>query len=127
MKPKSLYIFFLIVLTSLSDTASQLLFKSSINSLNFTVDGIKKIFRFVFRLLLTPKIWIGFGFSLMSLFLWLFVLSKADLNFAFSLDSVHYLFIGFASKFILKEHVGVKRWLGTILIVVGIFLVTLSG
>jgi uncharacterized membrane protein len=40
---------------------------------------------------------------------------------------MHYIFIALASKLILKEGVGFKRWIGTILIVVGIILVTISG
>lgn len=120
-------IILLIVSTSVCDTISQLFLKNSINSLNPSITSIKKIFGFIIRLALIPKVWIGFIFSCLSLFIWLFVLSKADLNFAFSLDSMHYIFIALASSLILKEKVGFKRWVGTILVVVGIFLVTLSS
>jgi drug/metabolite transporter (DMT)-like permease len=120
-------IILLIVSTSVCDTISQLFLKNSINFLNPSITSIKKIFGFIIRLALIPKVWIGFIFSCLSLFIWLFVLSKADLNFAFSLDSMHYIFIALASSLILKEKVGFKRWVGTILVVVGIFLVTLSS
>jgi hypothetical protein len=43
-----------------------------------------------------PRLWVGFIFSIISLCIWLFVLSKADLNFAFSADSMHYIFIALA-------------------------------
>ena len=56
----------------------------------------------------------------------LLVLSKADLNFAFSADSMHYIFIAFASHLVLKEKVGICRWFGTALIVGGIILISLT-
>ncbi len=78
------------------------------------------------KLILIPWVWVGFIFSTISLFVWLFVLSKTELSFAFSVDSMHYILIAFASRSILKERVGFTRWMGTILIVAGIILVTLS-
>ena len=127
MKTTLLYIILLIVATSLCDTASQLFLKTSIDSLSFDINGVKKLFRFLFRLARVPRVWFSLLFSTLSLFIWLFVLSKADLNLAFSLDSMHYIFIAFGSHIFLKEKVGAKRWGGTILIVTGIVLVSLSG
>ena len=127
MKVGIFFIIFLIVLTSICDTISQLILKSAINSLGANISSIRKIFGFIIKLILVPWIWIGLIFSCLSLFIWLFVLSKADLNLAFSVDSMHYIFIAFASSLILKEKVGLKRWMGTIIIMAGIVLVTLSG
>lgn len=122
-----IFILFLIVLTGLCDTISQIFLKYSINSLDVTIGAsIKKILQFIIQLIKIPKVWAGFLFSTLSLCIWLFVLSKADLNFAFSADSMHYIFIAFASRFILKERVGFKRWLGTLFIIFGIVLVSLS-
>ena len=126
MKPGLILILGLIVLTSIFDTISQLFLKFSINSLNFNIDGIKKIIKFIIKLIMVPWVWVGFLFSTLSLITWLFVLSKADLNFAFSVDSMHYIFIAVASKLILKEKIGGKRWIGTILIVMGIAIVAIS-
>jgi drug/metabolite transporter (DMT)-like permease len=127
MKLPLFFILFLLVLTSACDTISQLFLKTAINSLNFSINSIKKTFGFIVKLIMIPWVWIGFIFSCLSLFIWLFVLSRVDLNFAFSLDSMHYIFIAFASGIILKEKVGFTRWMGTILIVAGIILVTLSN
>lgn len=122
-----IFILFLILLTSLFDTVNQLLLKTSINALDAEVNSIRRLFSFIFKLACVPRVWIGFLFCCLSLFIWLFVLSKADLNFAFSADSMHYVFIAFSSKLFLKEKVGTKRWVGTILIVFGIILITWSN
>jgi len=126
MHPKLFFILFLIMLTSICDTINQLFLKSAINSIEVPSFSLKKIFRFIIRLIFVPRIWLGFCFTVISLFIWLFVLSKADLNFAFSADSMHYIFIALASRFILKERLNSKRWLGTFFIISGIILVSLS-
>jgi uncharacterized membrane protein len=126
MKYGMYFIMSLIVMTSICDTISQLFLKSSINSLDLHINSIKKIIGLLFKLIMIPRIWIGFLFSTLSLVIWLFVLSKADLNLAFSLDSMHYIFIAFGSMFLLKEKIGVARWLGIISIVAGIMLVSIS-
>lgn len=126
MKKSLYFIISLILLTSVCDTISQLFLKTTINRLDFNIDSFKKIMVFIGKLLIIPWVYIGFLFSCLSLSIWLYVLSKTDLNFAFTIDSMHYIFIALASSLILKEKVGYIRWIGTILIVAGIALVTLS-
>lgn len=127
MKANVLFIILLVFLTSLFDTINQLLLKTSINSLESNVNGIKKAFIFIIKLLSMPRVWLGFLFCCASLVVWLLALSKADLNFAFSADSMHYILIALASRIFLKEKVGFNRWVGTSLIVIGIILLTYSN
>lgn len=127
MKTSLFLIIGLIVLTSICDTISQICLKTTINSLGeFSSRHFKNVVRFILRLILKPKAWLALVFSTLSLIIWLLVLSKADLNFAFSVDSMHYIFIAIGSSLLLKEKVGGIRWLGTFSIVVGIILVTIS-
>lgn len=127
MSTATLFIIFLIFLTSLFDTISQLFLKHAINRLSFHVSGFRKIVKFIFNIALMPTVWISFSFSCLSLFVWLFVLSRAELSFAFSVDSLHYVLIAIGSGVFLKEKVGVWRWIGTVLIMIGIVLVSLTG
>lgn len=123
-----LFILFLIMLTSVCDTINQLFLKSAINSLQVSLGrNILAILRFVLKLITIPRVWASFFFSVVSLCIWLFVLSRIDLNFAFSLDSMHYIFIGLGSSLFLKEKVGSKRWMGIASIIIGIVLVSLSS
>jgi len=127
MKEGQLFILSLIVFISLCDTFRELFLKSGVNALNqFNPGNIKEVILFILKLIRTPQVRISFLFGFLSLFIWLFILSKVDLNYAFSLDSMHYVFIALASQFILKEKVRLIRWVGTLLIVLGITLVTLS-
>jgi drug/metabolite transporter (DMT)-like permease len=127
MKEGQLFILSLIVFISLCDTFRELFLKSGVNALNqFNTGNIKEVILFILKLIRIPRVWISLLFGFLSLFIWLFILSKVDLNYAFSLDSMHYVFIALASQFLLKEKVRLIRWVGTLLIVLGITLVTLS-
>jgi len=116
----------LIMCTDLLDTAGQVLLKMKINSLYPQVHSVKKVLIFVLSLLRYPRVWLSFSLSTLSLCIWLIVLTRADLNFAYSIDSMRYIFITLASLFLLKERIGMLRWLGIATIILGILLVTLS-
>ncbi|MDI6605798.1 MAG: EamA family transporter [Candidatus Omnitrophota bacterium] len=121
------FILLLIIVSSILDTITQLFLKSAINSLQIPVyANFARIIRFIRELIRLPQVWVALLFSVLALCTWLWVLSKADLNLAFSIGSVHYIFIAFSSKFLLREKVGFKRWLGTFFIVIGIVLVAVS-
>jgi len=124
---KALYITIgLIFLTSLCDTINQLFLKSSINAISFNVYKPGEIVKFILKIILTPRVWLGFLFTVASLCIWLVVLSRADLNLAFSVDSMHYILIAVASMIFLKEKISLLRWIGISVIVFGIILVTVS-
>ena len=124
MEVSMLFIVSLIVCTDFFDTVSQLSMKLAINQLDAQVNSWKKAGALLFNLLRMPRLWVSFVFSVASLSVWLFVLSKADLSLAYSIDSMRYIFITIASLIFLKEHIGVMRWLGIVSIIFGIMLVT---
>lgn len=112
--------------TDICDTVSQTFLKMTINSLQPQVHSLKKAIIFVLSLLRYPKVWFSFTLSAVSLCIWLIVLTRADLNFAYSIDSMRYIFIAVASLFLLKERIGMLRWLGIAAIILGILLVAHS-
>ena len=126
MKQNLISVIFLIFLTDICDTISQLLLKSSINALDLHIDTVRKVVRLVTRLIKTPRVLIGFIFSVVSLLIWIFVLTKSDLNFAFSIDSMRYILIALASVLILKEKINTARWLGIFAVVCGIVMVAIG-
>lgn len=119
-------ILFLIVLISLAETVAQVCFKSAVDRVQMPTRNLREMLALSWHLLFVLRIWIGMWTGLLILALWAIVLLHSELNFAFSLSSVHYIFIALASKFILKEPVNGKRWLGTILITIGITIVSLT-
>ncbi len=127
MHENYLLIISLIISASVCDTVNQLCLKTSINTINMDVSNFKKALILIWKIARMPLAWVALIFSSLSLFLWLYVLTKSQLSFAYALDSIHFVFIAFASSLILKEKVGLKRWVGTLLIILGIVLVSLTG
>ena len=71
----------------------------------------------------TPAVWAGlfiFGFSAI---VWLAVLSRASLSFAYPFASLTYVIILLFDRFLLHDQVPALRWGGVALIMTGIVLV----
>lgn len=68
----------------------------------------------------------GVGFLSLFFVLWLAVLSWADLSVALPLTALSYVFGALLAKYYLGETICASRWLGTLLICVGVVLVTRS-
>lgn len=72
------------------------------------------------------KILLGFtGFGLGAIF-WLAVLSRAQLSWAYPMLSLGYVLVLVFSSIILREPVSPVRWLGALVICIGVFLISRS-
>lgn len=69
-----------------------------------------------------------FGVSLHFLFFicWLIVLSRLELSLALPLTSFSYVLGVFFSSYLLHEEVSATRWIGVILVVIGVLFITRS-
>ena len=72
----------------------------------------------------TPAVWIGLGLFGLSAVVWLAVLSRASLSFAYPFAALTYVLIVAFDRFVMDEPVPALRWGGVALIVVGIVLVS---
>jgi len=71
----------------------------------------------------TPAIWAGLVIFGLSAFVWLAVLSRASLSFAYPFASITYVLILLADRFVLDQPIPALRWAGVACIVLGIILV----
>jgi drug/metabolite transporter (DMT)-like permease len=71
----------------------------------------------------TPAVWAGLALFGLSAVVWLAVLSRASLSFAYPFASLTYVLILLADRFILEQEVHALRYAGVAFIVVGIVLV----
>lgn len=72
--------------------------------------------------------WVFFGFvcfGFSSIF-WLVVLSRLPLSLVYPMVSVAYVLVAFASLIFFRENVSLARWLGIVIIVCGVFLISRS-
>jgi drug/metabolite transporter (DMT)-like permease len=85
------------------------------------------LFQVGLRIFSNPSIIIGIIFLAGFFFLWLAILSWCDLSFVLPLTALSYVLTAFLSIYFLGETISPLRWAGTILICVGVGLVTKSG
>ena len=64
---------------------------------------------------------LGILLELAYFLLWLVVLSMADVSWAVPMNAVEYLFVAMAAAFWLGERVLFSRWVGIVLIALGVF------
>jgi len=70
-----------------------------------------------------PQVWIGCGCIGSGAVLWLVAISRVPLSWAYPILSLGYILVLLFSRVILEEPVPAIRWLGTVLILLGVFLV----
>ncbi|MEX0755752.1 MAG: hypothetical protein WEA54_07200 [Actinomycetota bacterium] len=71
----------------------------------------------------TPAVWIGLFLFGISAVVWLAVLSRASLSFAYPFAALTYVLILLFDRFVLAQDVAALRWAGVAAIALGIFLV----
>ncbi|MEW5758503.1 MAG: EamA family transporter [Candidatus Omnitrophota bacterium] len=127
-KHLTLKIFSLIVLTDLIESSSQFfLKKGTINFPSMSLSNLSEYILFIKSMINSHFIWLGFLMITINFFLWMVVLNKVDLSVAFPAGSASFLFVPIAAIFFLGEHIGILRWLGMILIIGGVILISKSS
>ncbi|MDI6870285.1 MAG: EamA family transporter [Bacillota bacterium] len=78
----------------------------------------------VARLLLNPVIFLGLCLYAIGAFLWMAVLSRVDLSFAYPFVALNFVFILTGSTLFLHEPLPLNRVIGTALIVLGVLFIS---
>lgn len=81
----------------------------------------------LFSTLLNVSVLSGFIAYAVSSLLWLMVLSKRDLSFAYPMIAAGYVVVVFLSWLVFREHISLTRILGLALICAGVVVVANSG
>jgi drug/metabolite transporter (DMT)-like permease len=89
--------------------------------------NLRGILNAVSQALTSPKLIIGTAMLAVFFFLWLAVLSWEDLSVALPMQALNYVLVVFLSHYFLGEVVSPTRWVGTILVCIGVILITKSS
>ena len=89
--------------------------------------NLRGILNVAIQALTTPKLIIGTSMLAVFFFLWLAVLSWEDLSVALPMQALNYVLVAFLSQYFLHEVVTPLRWAGTVLVCIGVMLITKSG
>jgi drug/metabolite transporter (DMT)-like permease len=89
--------------------------------------NLRGILNAALQALTSPKLIMGTSMLAVFFFLWLAVLSWEDLSVALPMQALNYVLVAFLSQYFLGEVVTPMRWAGTILVCIGVILITKSS
>ncbi|WP_013334686.1 DMT family transporter [Gloeothece verrucosa] len=74
----------------------------------------------------SPWIWLGIFSLIISLVLYYVAVSRLDLSFVLPILASNYIFNALLAWLILGEHISSLRWIATLIITLGVFIVTIN-
>ena len=102
----------------------QLLLKQGMSADPDRVDQASEVLPRLWKAATNPVVLLGFVFYGVSAALWLIVLTRAELSYAYPLLSLGYVAVVFLSRIFFHEAVTTTRFLGTLVICVGVWLIS---
>jgi drug/metabolite transporter (DMT)-like permease len=76
-----------------------------------------------FKILFNPFVFIGLALYFVSALLWLYVLSRIDLSFAYPMLSLSYVIVIFGSWMLFGEKISMTHGVGVAIIIFGVYLI----
>jgi len=122
----TLTVVILVALSIVLDVIGQLCFTIGLDRLP-ELDGGFRLNAFWGQVFNAPLLWAGVGAYAVEFFVWLEALSRAPLSLLFPSAALGYVGVVLAGKLVLKETVSVRRWLGTLVITLGVMIVAIAG
>lgn len=114
--------FSLIMLNIFLVSAAQVLLKFSTEGLSGLKNN-KSILSIASKIISNPYLMSGTGCYVLSLVLWVYILSKSQLSIAYPMMSLSYVTVMILSVFLFKENINFVQWAGAILVVIGTSLI----
>ena len=114
----------LIILTTLLNSAAQLILKAGmdrVGEFSFTTNNIIPI---GLKVVFSPFVIIGIIIYVVSLCLWLLVLSRVPVNIAYPMSSLGYVFNAIGAYYIFSESLSYPQVIGIFVIIFGVYLLT---
>ena len=119
---------FIMLLAVTAGTAGDLLLAKGMKELgDVSAMNLRGILATAYQALTTPKLVIGTAMLAIFFFLWLAVLSWEDLSVALPMQALNYVLVAFLSQYLLGETVSPLRWAGTVLVCIGVLMITKSS
>jgi len=122
----TLTVVLLVAFSIVLDVIGQLCFKIGLDRLP-ELEGGFRLNAFWGQVFNAPLLWAGIGAYAIEFFVWLEALSRAPLSLLFPAAALAYCGVVLAGKVVLGETVSRRRWLGTLVITLGVMLVAIAG
>lgn len=116
----------LLTICVLLNAAAQLLLKAGARQLGEISFSLPKILPLGFKLITEPHIFVGLTCYVLSVILWIAVLSRVEVSVAYPMTSFGYILTALASWWLFGEALSMERIAGIAVIMFGVFLITRS-
>lgn len=113
---------FMIVVSVLLNAAAQIFLKNGMMAIGDVQVSIEAVCELLPKLLTESNIWGGFACYAVSILLWLIVLSKVEVSYAYPFLSIGYIVTAFIGYYCLGESMNLYKVSGIAVICVGIIL-----
>ncbi len=120
-------IILLVLLSEAITVIGQILFKKSASNVgiyNLKIGGDR--IRFLSKILTLPSLWLGALAMVIGLVVWLLAIAQGDLSLVFPIGSLQYILVLFLAHKFLGEKVDRMKLVGTLLVMAGIVLMSVS-
>jgi len=116
--------FWMVLICVLFGVCGQMLLKQGMASTGDVVDEVGEVIPRLLRAATSPVVITGFLCYALSAALWLIVLTRAELSWAYPLLSMGYVIVVVLSRVLFHEAVTPMRFLGTLVICAGVWLIS---
>ena len=116
----------LILFSVFLNAAAQLLLKAGMERIGYFNFSWGNLIPIGFKVALNPEIVTGLFCYVFSVIVWLLVLSRVDVSFAYPMISIGYIITAIAGYYLFDEHLTLTRIVGILIIIVGVYLITRS-
>lgn len=114
----------IIILSVLFSSSSQLLLKKGANLLDIpTVIDARGVFKLSISIMTNPYLIVGVLFQVLALLIWIYVLKKVDVSYAYPFISLGFIFVISAGYFIFNEPVNLWKIIGVLMITIGVIMI----
>ena len=113
-----------ILISVLGSAMGQLLLKKGMNSMGPVTLSLNQLPSVLWQMVTNPNVFFGLAIYLVGTIFWLAALSRVDLSFAYPFASFNYVIMLVASWMMFDEKITVSRLLGTVVIGIGVVLIS---
>lgn len=114
----------LILVGVLLNAAAQIVLKQGMRSIGAFAFSLDNLIPISLKVGMNPFVWLGISFYGISVVVWLLVLSRVQVSYAYPMLSIGYIVAALAGKALFGEPVDMVRWAGILTICVGVYLIT---
>lgn len=120
-------VFIILAINIISSVTGQLLLKFGMRNLGgFSLETLTHDPLVILRIVFNPLIFSGLVLYVVNVFLWLDVISRADLSYVYPFLSLSYAAVVIASWLILGERMSLERLVGVAVVTAGVYLISRS-